>query len=531
MNYVFLPLILVLLASCGGSGGSESSIASSTVNNQLNNSGENGPINDAEDQANPSSAGGSLTKLLDGNFDLIATATDSSIALELSLGSCANYKGRVSIYNGKLFGWFDGNYRVNANIATDGALKADVLSGTSRRGGVIGTFSSSGGNGTWEISGTCRGNWTAIRKPTTQLLVGEAFTLDEGEFPAMLRVRFTPSKSHSQAQVLCSSSEGIVDTTGYANTYDSEIHYNGYALTTTGYRLDIDIDIDTDTGEIDGRYKYDPLGIDGAFVGDIYYAETQRLYASTNQSYDNGCQGIWHVTAADVEFPTRPTTEIADSEVIDTEDNENADADADADANDVDIPVFIGQVHSSEIPGCKQAKERILLNVNPLMSQSDVLATVGRPMTIDGIYGTKWNYGKASIDFSYAEGKATVVEGYNAGTIECADTPDDIQLIELANQMASQLPSVDYTDEVPSCYDAATRIVAWVLPDMNQNQIRRLVGKPLSIGGIYGTKWEYGDSGITVRFRYDRTEGIPVATVVEGYVIRNISLCLSNISQ
>lgn len=538
MKNILLATILCLLAGCGGSGGGDGSADTASVNTLLDggsggmnssdtNSGTQNTMSDGMgEEGNVNTV--SISTQLDGNYSVIAVSTGTTGGAESLAGYCNNETGSLSVYDGKLMGWVSGSYKISGEIGANGIVNAEVLIGSTRAGNFVGNLGPEGGSGTWELSGGCTGTWSSARIPTSPLLDGEIFTLTEDHFPAVLRVRFTPAQSHSQAQVACVASQGIVETNGYTSTYNSEIQYNGYALTDAGYRWDVDMGIDTDSGEVDGDYRYDPLGIRGSFDGDIYFAVTQRPYAAGYGSYDSGCDGVWEVTGVDLDFPARLSTENTDSGSSDVVVNDGSDVTTDA----TELPVLTGLGNTNVIPTCEQAKERILASVNPLMTQAEVRVAVGRPWSISGFYGTDWNYGSrsgTSIDYSYDDGLATLVEGYRVSTIACADSMADLQLIELANQLASQEPTIDYTDELPNCYDAASRILGWVVPGMSQSQVRKVVGKPQGITGLYGTDWNYGNYGITVYFRYDRINGTSVATTVEGYRASNIASCLSGI--
>ena len=236
--------------------------------------------------------------LLTGNYRLTAIST-SQIS---PLYECSVIPGVVTVYNGQITGFVDGFYDVTGTVTSSGQVTGSATSSGTLISSLSGQLSSQGGSGTWRQAGLCSGNWNMQRMDFGQPGGGRIFTLPDDQFPAALRIRFTPKESFSKNAVACTRSIGIVYTNGYIGSSDKELNYRGYTETTAGYRLDIDFSIDTSSGEVNGSYRYDPLGISGDFDGDAYFAGTSRTYTSRTSSYDNGCQGRWEMTVVDIPF-------------------------------------------------------------------------------------------------------------------------------------------------------------------------------------------------------------------------------------
>jgi outer membrane protein assembly factor BamE (lipoprotein component of BamABCDE complex) len=98
----------------------------------------------------------------------------------------------------------------------------------------------------------------------------------------------------------------------------------------------------------------------------------------------------------------------------------------------------------------------------------------------------------------------------------------DDALIESANNLALLDPGSNHTNEIPTCIDAATRILAFVQPGMTPEQVRQKVGRPTEIDDLYGTDWSYGDSSsVTVNFSYENA----AISMVQGYSAHGHASC------
>lgn len=323
--------------------------------------------------------------------------------------------------------------------------------------------------------------------------------LARDSYPDTLKIRFTPEESNL-GNTECQTATGVLTTTGRISTFNAEISYDGYAETLIGYRWDVDLDIDTDSGEVDGSYRYDPLDIRGTFDGDAFIPAIARAYESYNFSADAGCSGSWQLAAADGSFPSNVTT----SSSIETQ------------------PEGVNGF-ANQMPTCEVAAERILASVNPGMTPDEVRAAVGIPISITGLYGTNWQYGRSSnatVDFGYSNGKPTIVDGYYSGP-NCSTSATDLAMIESVNSLAMNTAAMDHTNEVPTCGDARIRILAKVRPNMTPSEVRMAVGKPTDITGLYGTNWQYDNTSVYVNFGYDDQ----APTTVDGYTVTNSQVC------
>lgn len=500
LNIQLWPLLmLAILVGCGGgSDGANDSNDEGMVTGNIQNDSSSGTGNTVSD------GGGGLT----GYYNFVATPQQQSVGLEVF---CAGGEGQVAVYNGRFVGWAD-FYGINASVSNTGNVSGAYTAGSATAGSLSGSIGSSSGSGTWNDGDSpCNGTWTATRieipLPSSGL-----FTLTPGVFPAALKVGFTPAISSSTDGTACPSSSGYITTDGRVSSTSLGVTYNGYAQTTQGYRLDVSLKLNPDSGAVEGTFEYDPLNIAGTFDGDLYFEDTQRTYADRNFSATVGCKGTWAVTTIDQNLATQEASAIQD---VGTTGNEGGDSGAD---------------YSSSIPYCQQASDRILANINPGMTPEQVLATVGKPFTISGLYGSDWRYtlySIPSIDFAYSGSprQLTTVEGYDSDDRYCSSvTDEENSLIANANSLAVSADVADYSNEIPTCTDAAVRILAKVFPGMSPGQVRAAVGKPVEISGLYGSNWRYSQNGtITVEFAYTGTPR--VITTVEGYSVSYYSNC------
>jgi|GEM_PF-2567593 len=548
------------LAACSG-GGSDSAMPDEqqqqnddtveTPSNPTNN-----PSDTVNDTNTPTSSDSFSEGFLRGNFRLTATATTQSNPLL----DCSVTPGAVSVYNGEIIGFIDGYLDVNGTVSSSGQVTGSANSSGTTTASLTGQLSNAGGSGTWNQTGLCSGNWNMQPMDFNQPGDGEAFTLSDDQFPAALRIRFSPNATFSENEVECTSSVGIVHTNGRVGASDKELDYKGYTETSAGYRSDIDLSIDTDSGEVDGAYRYDPLGISGDFDGDAYFAGTPRTYTSRNYSYDNGCVGDWEMTVVDIPFPDRPAvtneaatesdatqSDGADDDIVDdsTTDDAQASNDQTEDINNPDVPTEAetpsnetvdssDQEQSNEpttnttagfynvTPYCVEAGQRIQQSIEIGMTVQQVREIVGKPMSTSG-HGTFWDYSRRSstpeIRFQAVltggDLQAGTVSDYDSDTSGCNNSYD--ALIEAANALALETPGIDRTLETPTCRDAGIRIQAYLEFGMSPTEVRRIVGKPIETA-VAGTFWDYGrrSSNPDVRFNPVSTaQGLSAGQLVD----------------
>ncbi len=491
--------LTLLTTACGGGGtGNESPTAGHLTN-------------DAESQATSNAIPSNNTSnRLTGYYSIVATPSQQTITGSTNY-FCNSGVGEFAVYEGRVSGWASG-YGISASVNNTGSINGHYTVGSTPSGSFIGSVNGQTGNGTFaDSSSPCGGTWTATKISYPATSNGTTFTLTPNNYPASLKFKFVPTSTSSNNAVACETSIGVIDTDGRVSIGSSGVTYNGYAKTTQGYRTDVQLKLNPDSGAVEGTFEYDPLGIYGSIVGDLYYGEVERTYSNGSSSANAGCNGTWMVTTVDRNFSEVPA---------DTNTNTNTNT------NNVPVsPPTTSINHSNSIPYCHQASERIIASVNPGMTAQQVLEAVGKPLRITGLYGTDWaynTYSTPSIDFGYSNGTISTVEGYDADDIYCASNyTRDNSLIAAANSLALNTPIADYTNEVPTCLDAATRILAYIQHGMTPAQVRQKVGKPLEINGLYGTDWQYGSYGISVDFGYS---GGTIATV-EGYSVTNHSSC------
>jgi len=68
---------------------------------------------------------------------------------------------------------------------------------------------------------------------------------------------------------------------------------------------------------------------------------------------------------------------------------------------------------------------------------------------------------------------------------------EDLAFVEAANSYAQIAGTVDFSEEITACDDAAIRIAGSIEQGMSLQQVRQLVGKPLEVAQD-GTLWRYG---------------------------------------
>ncbi len=164
--------------------------------------------------------------------------------------------------------------------------------------------------------------------------------------------------------------------------------------------------------------------------------------------------------------------------------------------------------YSNSLPTCSEAALRISESIEVGMSSSEVRALVGRPRHI----GLGWKFGTNSR-FNFGprvtfDASSELLSGFDIDSRNCDGSEN--AFIESANSLILTQDTTDYSDEIPTCFDAATRIAARVNPGMAEADVRRLVGKPNTVSTL---SWEYGESG--------RSSTVSITTrephVVTGY--------------
>lgn len=284
LNIILSLLIGTFVSACGGGGGSGSPSVST-----VNSSGTNASINSealtsgSSDTSLVAGSGGLL-----GDYILTATSNDSS---SNPLVDCSVTPGRITVYEGTIVGYVDGYLTVSGTVDNRGNVEAQAVSGSTQIASLNGRINENSGSGTWNQPGLCAGDWQVERVVYPSTSTDEIFVLPVDNFPAALFVRFNSDVEFSTEGNACTDAEGVVETNSYIGSSDKEIDYRGYATTTVGYRWDVDISIYTDSGEVEGTYKYDPLGIYGSLDGDAYFAVTDRPYSAGYGSNDSGCTG------------------------------------------------------------------------------------------------------------------------------------------------------------------------------------------------------------------------------------------------
>jgi len=179
---------------------------------------------------------------------------------------------------------------------------------------------------------------------------------------------------------------------------------------------------------------------------------------------------------------------------------------------------------SNNLFGCNEAAGRIRDSVELGMTKSQIRAIVGKPRHISPVgedwrYGTDTNLGKGSapsdfitnpyylpvanfkfgnFDFVVEDaetlGDAAIADNFlddfSGDNTFCDENNADLPFIEAANTYTQIAGTVDFSNEVPLCFDAAVRIAASVEQGMSLSQVRSLVGKPVEVA-VDGTNWRY----------------------------------------
>ena len=209
---------------------------------------------------------------------------------------CNFSSGTVALYDGLITGL------VNGHVDNSGQVSGSANSHSSLAAAISGHINSKGGSGMWQQDGSCSGTWDMQRINYEQPASAESFTFSPDQIPAALRVRFTPYTPFNKNDVSCASSEGVVNSNGITDSSTDMVAYSGHALTSDGYTSNIHLSISAHSGDVSGSYSYDPLGINGSFTGNAYFAGTPRTYHSGKLSHDNGCEGLWEITVVDIPF-------------------------------------------------------------------------------------------------------------------------------------------------------------------------------------------------------------------------------------
>jgi len=225
-----LPLVVsvtFIVSACGGGGSSTTSSAADQIQTPddqdagMPNDGANLQENNGNESGDASQSDTFSEGLLTGNYSLTATPNSSQ---SNPLVDCAVTPGAVSVYNGIVTGFVDGYLDVSGTVSTTGQLTGSA------------NINFDGGSGTWNQPGLCAGNWQMQRVTGNDQPTGQALRLTSEQFPAVLRLRFTPKTNFSDDEVECTRSEGIASTNGLIGSLDKEIDYRGYTETSTGYR-------------------------------------------------------------------------------------------------------------------------------------------------------------------------------------------------------------------------------------------------------------------------------------------------------
>lgn len=533
----FTCITALIISGCGGGSDTATSIQQQDDNTAGTPDTTTSEPLEPDNETNSSGPSDSFSEgSVAGNYLLTATPTNQVNQFL----DCSVVSGAVSVYDGEIVGFIDTFLSVNGAVSSSGQVTASATSFGTIIASISGQLDNQSGSGTYQQTGLCSGNWAMQRidfEPPSQ---EQPFTLSDDNFPVALRIRFTPSIVFNENEVECTSAEGIIHTNGLIGTLDNELNYDGYAETSAGYRSDIDFSIDTDSGEMEGSYRYDPLGISGDFDGDAFFSATPRRYSSKLSSYDNGCEGDWEFTVVDIPFLDRPAPTDDQAEQPDAQDFVNEDETTDEEtvdqpevANDpqpettddngeTDEPVTEEQPNSPEsvtnigyynvTPYCLEAGQRIQQSIEIGMTVQQVREIVGKPLHTSGS-GTFWDYSTRSSGTPEIRFQATIadgrlgpgtVSGFDSDTSRC-DNRDDA-LIEAANTLALEPQVADHTLETPTCSDAGIRIQAYAEPGMTPDEVRSIVGKPIKTDAS-GTFWDYGRTGSTPEIRFN-----PVST-------------------
>lgn len=432
---------------------------------------------------------------------------------------CSVDPGRVTVYEGDLRGFVDQVLTIEGTVTPEGVLNGSALSA----GSVIATFegrlNGDGGTGTYSQSIGCSGSWRLERTTYDALADDEIFVIAPGEFPASLLVRFIPTQAVDEQGVQCPSATGIVETNGRIGSIDKEIDYRGYAVTNLGFRWDVDFSIDTDSGEVNGSYRYDPLDAQGSLNGDAFFAMTDRPYEADRFASDLGCAGVWQMTVAGVEFPSLPSLDLP-SEPIATVEDVTPTSGSIEDA----VPTVESAPESIYMtPFCTDAAAAIRSTVELGMTPDEIYRIVGKPVEVTSS-GTRWLYGwyfnAPKVEFSTRTvggvSELNVVDGFESDAVGCDDA--DNAFVDAANSLAIEGNSLDNTDLIPTCMDAALRLQAFVRVGMKPEDVRRIVGRPLAVSSS-GTRWEYSAnfSGPIAEFSRIWVDNAFELHLVDGY--------------
>lgn len=252
--------------------------------------------------------------------------------------------------------------------------------------------------------------------------------------------------------------------------------------------------------------------------------ETSETSNSDNQTETNTGSDV---SQDDTDTQTTDNTEnTTDTSTSNTDTNTDNGVTEESNVPNTEQPTDVAIGFSNQIPTCEIAGERMLSTLEIGMTELQVLASVGRPLGT-GPSGNSWEYGRLGdpsvrfqpllVDGALVNGS---VQGYDTDTSRCDyyQSEKDIPLIEAANSLALSTTQSDFTNEVPTCFDAGVRISALIQFDMTPDQVRSVVGKPVEVDGL-GSHWEYGDGTFTPEIWYNSTieNGVFVATTVRGW--------------
>ncbi len=544
----FTCITALIISGCGGGSDTATSIQQQDENSAVTPDTTTSEPLEPDNETNSSGPSDSFAEgSVTGNYLLTATPTNQVNPFL----DCSVVPGAVSVYNGEIIGFIDTFLSVNGAVSPSGQVTASATSFGTVIASIGGQLDNQSGSGTYQQTGLCSGNWAMQKIDFEQPSHEQPFTLSDDKLPVALRVRFTPSSVFNENEVECTSAEGIIHTNGLIGTLDNELDYDGYAETSAGYRSDIDFSIDTDSGEMEGSYRYDPLGIIGDFDGDAFFSATPRRYSSRLTSYDNGCEGDWEFTVVDIPFLDRPApiddqAEQPDAQDLATEDEATDEETADQPevANDPQLETTDDNGANAELvteeppnspesisnagfynvtPYCLEAGQRIQQSIEIGMTVQQVREIVGKPLNTSG-YGTFWDYSTRSSGIPEISFQATItdgrlgpgtVSGFDSDTSRC-DNRDDA-LIEAANALALEPQLEDRTLETPTCTDAGIRIQAYAEPGMTPGEVRSIVGKPIKTDAS-GTFWDYGQTSSTPEITFNpasSAEGLSADKLVD----------------